>query len=338
LLSFGIKPDAIVCRTERPMTKEMREKLVMYCNVDMSCVIENLSVSSLYEVPLLLEAENFADVVCKRLGLENREPDLAEWRKIVDFEKQISTEIKIGLVGKYTEFRDAYLSVVEAVNHAGIANNVHVDIQWINSRELNASNVADKLAGLSGILMPDGYGKNGVEGLIVAAKYARENKVPFLGIGLGMQCAMIEFAQNIIGIENATSEEENADAVAPIFEYIDRQGILTSNATGEKPKMRLGAMHCKLADDSRLQAIYGESQIYERFRHLCKLNNEYRNAFVQHGMVEAAVSHDDKYVDAIELPEEMHPWFVGVQFRPEFKSRITKPSKLVMAFIKVCLT
>jgi len=338
LLSFGIKPDAIVCRTEQPMTKEMREKLVMYCNVDMSCVIENLSVSSLYEVPLLLEAEKFADVVCTRLGLENRTPDLAEWRNIVEVEKQITNEIIIGLVGKYTELRDAYLSVVEALNHAGIANKVHVNIQWINSRELNAGNVTERLTGLSGILMPDGYGKNGVDGLIVAAKFARENKIPFLGIGLGMQCAMIEFARNVIGIEGAASAEENDDAVTPIFEYIDRQGVLTSNDTGEIPKMRLGAMHCKLAENSRLRAIYGESQIYERFRHLCKLSNEYRNTFVQHGIIEAAVSHDDKHVDAIELPEEMHPWFVGVQFRPEFKSRVTKPSKLVTEFIAVCLT
>ena len=334
LLSVGIKPDAIVCRTERPMTAEMREKLAMFCNVEKSCIIENQNVTSLYEVPLLLEAENFADVVCKRLALDNPVPDLAEWVSIVKHEKQITNEISVGLVGKYTELRDAYLSVVEALKHAGISLDVNVNIKWINARELDDTTVAERLAGVNGIIMPGGYGQNGVDGLISAAKYARERKIPFFGIGLGMQCALLEFARNVMGIENAASAEENPDAATPIFEYIDRQA---ERVTGEKPAMRLGAHHCKLASGSLLQAAYGEIQIVERFRHLCKLNNQVRKNFVDHEIIEAALSHDDKHVEAIELPTSHHPWFVGVQFRPEFKSRITKPHPLFKAFLNTCL-
>ena len=335
LLSLGIKPDALVCRTEHELTNEMREKLAMFCNVDKRCVIENLNVNSLYSVPLLLEEENFADIVCERLGLPNPPPDLVEWEQIVNFEKQITNEIEIALVGKYTELRDAYHSVVEALKHAGILLNVNVKIKWVNSRELDSTNTAQYLSDVSGIIMPGGYGQNGTDGLVSAAQYAREQKIPFLGIGLGMQCAMLEFARNVMGICDAASAEENPDVVTPVFEYIDRQADRTA---GEKPAMRLGAQHCKLTPGSLLQAAYDEDQIYERFRHLCRLNNLYRSEFARHGMIEAAVSHDDKFVEGIELSTDVHPWFVGVQFRPEFKSRITRPRPLFKAFINSCLT
>jgi len=335
LLSLGIKPDALVCRTEHHLTAEMREKLAMFCNVEKKCVIENLSVNSLYSVPLLLEEENFADIVCERLSLPNPPPDLVEWEQIVNFERQITDEVEIALVGKYTELRDAYLSVVEALKHAGILLNVNVKIRWVNSRELDSNNTAQHLSNVSGIIMPGGYGQNGTDGLISAAQYAREQKIPFLGIGLGMQCAMLEFARNVIGLSDATSAEENPDVVTPIFEYIDRQA---DRAAGDKPAMRLGAHHCKLTPGSLLQAAYDEDQIYERFRHLCRLNNSYRSEFAKHGMIEAAVSHDDKHVEGIELSTDVHPWFVGVQFRPEFKSRITRPRPLFKAFIQACLT
>jgi len=335
LMSLGIRPDVIVCRTERPMSDDMREKLAMFCNVDKSCVIENMDVTSMYEIPLLFEKENFADVVCKRLSLDNPPPDLTEWRELVNHEKQITNEVSIALVGKYTELRDAYYSVVEAIKHAGIPLNINVKIKWVNARELDDKNTAELLSGVCGILMPDGYGQKGVDGLVSAAGYARTHKIPFLGIGMGMQCAMIEFARNVIGLVEASSAEENPTATLPIFEYIDRQD---GNVTGEKPKMRLGAKHCKLADGSLLKATYGEDQIYERFRHLCKLINTYRSDFIKHGMIEAAVSHDNKNVEGIELSEKDHPWFVGVQFRPEFKSRITRPSPLIKAFLNACLT
>jgi len=334
LMSLGIKPDAIVCRTERPMADEMRKKLAMFCNVAQECIIENRDVSSLYEIPLLLEEENFADIVCTRLGLENPVPDLTEWRDLVNLEKQITKEVTIGLVGKYTELRDAYISMVEALKHAGIALDVNVNIKWINARELSG-NATKHLSGVSGILLPDGYGKDGVDGLISAANYARENKVPFLGIGMGMQCALLEFARNVMGIADAESAEDNPEATTPIFEYMDRQA---DKGAGEKPAMRLGAHHCKLAPESLLETIYGESQIYERFRHLCKLNNMYRAEFTKHGIIEAALSHDEKNVESIELPASMHPWFIGVQFRPEFKSRITRPSPLIKAFLGMCVT
>ena len=334
LLSLGIKPDAIVCRTEKHMTPEMREKLAMFCNVSKDCVIENLSVNSVYEVPLLLEEENFADIVCRRLGIENPTPDLAEWKKLVSHEKNLTKKIKIALVGKYTELRDAYFSVVEALNHAGIALDTKVEFLWVNARELDAKNVAKRFADVQGMIMPGGYGQNGVDGLIAAAHYARKKKLPFFGIGLGMQCALLEFARNVLGMTDASSAEENPDATTPIFEYIDRQA---EKVTGEKPAMRLGAHNCKLLPGTILQAAYGESQVYERFRHLCKLSNLYREAFVKGGVVESAVSYDNKHLEAIELPQTQHPWFVGVQFRPEFKSRITRPSPLFKAFLSACL-
>ena len=335
LMSLGIKPDAIVCRTDHPMPEDMRKKLAMFCNVDKSCIIENRDVDSLYELPLLLEEENFADIVCKRLSIDSPAPNLDEWKQIIDHGKQITKEITIGVVGKYTVLRDAYYSVIESLKHAGISLDVNVNIKWINSREFDCANAAALLSDVSGILMPDGYGQSGVDGLLAAARYARENKVPFLGIGQGMQCAMIEYARDVMGLANAASAEENPDVITPIFEYVDRR---EGNVTGEKPKMRLGAHHCKLAENSLLEAAYGQNQIYERFRHLCKLNNMYRGEFKKHGMIEAAISHDEKHVEGIELPTSIHPWFVGVQFRPEFKSRITKPSPLIKAFLNACIT
>jgi len=332
LMALGIKPDVLVCRTERPMLDEMRSKLAMFCNVDKSCVIENPDVNSLYELPLRLEQENFADVVCERLGLPSPEPDLAEWNAILDRENAITNEITIGLVGKYTELKDAYLSVVEAVNHAGISLDVKVKIKWINSRDLTANNIAKRLKGLKGILMPGGYGQGGVDGLILAAQYAREEKIPFFGIGLGMQSALVEIARNLVGLSDATSAEENKEATTPIFEYMD-----TDQANGEQLKMRLGAHPCKLIEGSHIHSAYSENLVYERFRHLLKLDNQYRGDFAAAGILETALSPDEKNVEAIELPVEVHPWFVGVQFRPEFKSRITKPHPLFRAFLSACL-
>ena len=333
LMSLGIKPDAIVCRTEHPMPEGMRQKIAMFCNVGEEYVIENMDVESLYELPLLLEDQKFADVVLNRLSLENRPADLEEWRNLVSREKQITKTIDIALIGKYTELRDAYISMVEALKHAGITNDLNVNIKWINARELDEETVATLLNNVSGILMPDGYGQNGVDGLIAAANYARIKKIPFLGIGLGMQSAMLEFARNVIGLTDAESAEENLDAATPVFKYVDSQD---GNITGEKPKMRLGAHHCKLAEGSLLQQAYNQNEIYERFRHLCKLNNLYRADFTNHGMIEAAVSHNEKQVEAIELPTTTHPWFVGVQFRPEFRSRLTRPSPLIESFLKAC--
>ena len=330
LLSLGIKPDAIVCRTEQPLPDDMREKLARFCHVDKSCVIENLNASSIYEVPLLMEDEHFADVVCKRLKLTPDAPDLTEWRRLVTERKQIKREISIGLVGKYTELKDAYLSVYEAFEHAGIANGVKVNIKWIPSQDITDKNANEHFAGLSGIIMPDGYGQRGLVGMISTAKYARVNKIPFFGIGLGMQCAVIEFAKNVAGLLDATHTELDPENTSPTIEHLPC-------ADENTEKMRLGAFPCRLSAESIIQKIYNEALIYERFRHLCRINNQYRAKLVTHGLVESATSPDDQHLEAIELPTDMHPWFVGVQFRPEFKSRVTRPSPLFTAFVKACM-
>ncbi|MCL1878284.1 MAG: CTP synthase [Defluviitaleaceae bacterium] len=334
LLSLGIKPDALVCRTEHSISDEMREKLALFCNVDKSCVIENMNVASIYEVPLLLEEENFADIVCKRLGLSPPAPDLSEWRALVEKNRAIINEVSIGLLGKYTEFRDSYLSVTEALQHAGVAHDVKIKIKWLHANEITNSNAAAKLKGLAGILVPGGYGKRGMAGLISAIRHARENKIPFLGIGLGMQCALIEFARNVIGHKDADTAEIDPDITMPIIEHITKP---ESEITKTSLPKRKGAYPCKLNPDSLTFTAYGENLIYERFCHLYKINNKYRSDLTASGIVEAALSPDEQHLEAIELPKKLHPWFVGVQFHPEFKSRITRPSPIIKAFIGACL-
>ncbi|MCL2372825.1 MAG: CTP synthase [Defluviitaleaceae bacterium] len=332
LLSLGIKPDALVCRTERPISKDMREKLALFCNVDKSCVIENIDADSLYDVPLLLENEGFADIVCKRLKLKPPAPDLTEWTSIVGAVRTTDKQVNIGLVGKYTELRDAYLSVHESLVHAGIALGAKINLSWIHSKDMTDDNAGDKLAGLDGIIAPGGYGDRDLAGIISTARYARENKVPFFGIGLGMQCAVIDFARNVAGIKDANTVEIDNDAAVKVVEFIS----VPIDETMKLP-MRRGAFLCKLNPDSLLYKAYGEALISERFRHLCKINNQYRKELVAHGLVEAAASPDDQHMEAIELPQDVHPWFVGVQFRPEFKSRITRPSPIFRAFVEACL-
>ena len=335
LLSYGIKPDAIVCRTEYPLPPDMRDKMALFCNVDKHCVIENMNVDSIYELPLLLEQERFADIVCKRLALDPPPPDLSEWQSLVEQSKQITKEITVGLVGKYTELKDAYFSVCEALKHAGIAQGVNVNLEWIPAMELTEENAKSKLAHLDGIILPGGYGKRGVEGLISAARFAREEKLPFFGIGLGMQCAVIEFARNIMRHPKAVTTEVDPETADPIIEHI-HHGTFCKEM-GEQKQMRRGAYPCKLTADTLTYSAYGENLIYERFRHLCKINNQYRSELTEHGLIEAALSPDEQHVEAIELPTNVHPWFVGVQFRPEFKSRITKPSPIFKAFVGACL-
>ncbi|MCL2198820.1 MAG: CTP synthase [Defluviitaleaceae bacterium] len=333
LLSFGIKPDALVCRTEHPLPDDLREKLALFCNVDKSCVIAALNAKSLYQVPLLLEEEHFGDIVCKRLKLNPPAPDLSEWRALV--EKTLTKEITIGLVGKYTELRDSYLSVMEAVEHAGIANDVKIKIKLIHAKEITEANAAKKLKDLRGIIVPGGYGKRDTAGLIRAVRHTREAKIPFLGIGLGMQCAIIEFARNIMHIPEADTAEIDPDTKIPVIEHITKpeENVASPKAS---PK-RKGAFPCKLNPTSKIHDAYKEALIYERFCHLYKANNTFRSDLTQAGMIEAATSPDNQHLEAIELPTEVHPWFVGVQFHPEFKSRITQPSPIFTAFIASCL-
>lgn len=332
LLSFGIKPDALVCRTEHSISDEMREKLALFCNLDKTCIIENLNVASIYEVPLLLEQQNFGDIVCKRLGLAPPPPDLTEWRALVAKNNAITAEITVGLLGKYTEFRDSYLSVTKALEHAGIAHDVRIKIKWLHAKEITDANAATKLKNLKGLIVPGGFGKRDTKGLISATRYARENKLPFLGIGLGMQCALIEFVRNVMARPEANTAEIDAETDMPVIEYITKPEAEVSSL----PK-RKGSYPCKLNPDSLTYAAYGENLIYERFCHLYKINNQYRGEFSAAGLIEAALSPDEQHIEAIELPQKTHPWFVGVQFHPEFKSRITRPNPIIKAFVGACL-
>ncbi len=330
LLSIGIQPDIIVCRSEMPIPKGMQAKITLFCNIRKEDVIQNLTAPSLYEVPLWLEKEGLAESVCHHLGLENRTPDLTEWTEMVHRAENAHKKVTIGLVGKYVELHDAYLSVAEALRHGGIVNDAAVDIQWIDSENITAENVADTLRECDGIIVPGGFGKRGIEGMIESIRYARENKVPFFGICLGMQMAVVEFARNAAGLSNANSAEFSYTS-NPVIHIMDEQ----KNIEQKGGTMRLGLYPCRLEPDSRCHEIYGKELIYERHRHRYEFNNAYRKSLAQAGLKFAGLSPDERLVEIVEIPE--HPWFVGVQFHPEFKSRPNKPQKLFADFIRASL-
>ncbi|HOV40272.1 MAG TPA: CTP synthase [Oscillospiraceae bacterium] len=330
LLSLGIQPNVIVCRSELEIPKDMIEKIALFCNVRPNDVIQNLTAPSLYAVPLMLEKEGLADVVCHHLGLENRTPDLKDWEEMVNRQKNASKNVTIGLVGKYVALPDAYLSVAEALRHAGIANDATVEIKWINSEEINPSTVETILKGCDGIIVPGGFGDRGIEGMIEAIRYAREKQVPMFGICLGMQMAVIEFARHVAGLKGANSSEFG-ETPYPVIDIMDEQKDITEKGG----TMRLGLYPCKLAPDSKSHAIYGENLIYQRHRHRYEFNNAFRSQLEGCGLKLAGLSPDDKLVEIIELPE--HPWFVGVQFHPEFKSRPNRAERLFADFIRASL-
>lgn len=330
LLSIGIQPDIIVCRSEMPIPEDMQAKIALFCNIRKEDVIQNLTAPSLYEVPLWLEKEGLAESVCHHLGLENRTPDLAEWTEMVYRAENAHKKVTIGLVGKYVELHDAYLSVAEALRHGGIVNDSSVDIQWIDSENITPENVADTLKECDGIIVPGGFGKRGIEGMIETIRYARENKVPFFGICLGMQMAVVEFARNAAGLSDANSAEFS-DTSNPVIHIMDEQ----KNIEQKGGTMRLGLYPCRLESDSRCHEIYGKELIYERHRHRYEFNNAYRKQLSQAGLKIAGLSPDERLVEIVEIPE--HPWFVGVQFHPEFKSRPNKPQKLFADFIRASL-
>ncbi len=333
LLSIGIQPDIIVCRTERIMSLEMREKLALFCNVDDDCIIQNLDSESLYEIPLLLEKENLAQIVCKKLKLPSPAPSLSEWEALVLRQKSIKRTVKIALVGKYVELHDAYLSIVEALNHAGIENDVYVDIKWIFAEYLETDDVREYLGDVSGILVPGGFGERGTEGKIKAITFARQNNIPFFGICLGMQCAVIEFARNVLGYEDANSKELEPNTKTPVIDLMLEQ-VDIENKGGT---MRLGAYPCKLKKGTNSHEAYEEDLIYERHRHRFEFNNQFRNEMIENGLVIAGISPDEKLVEIIELKKEVHKWFVGVQFHPEFKSRPNRSHPLYRDFIKAAV-
>lgn len=328
LREIGIQPHAIVCRTEKPLTQEVKDKIALFCNVDSQNVIENSSVECLYEVPLILDKSGFADIVCKELKMDCKKSDLKEWEEMVAKEKALEKVTKIALVGKYVELKDAYLSVAEALKHAGIANNTKIDIQWIHSGELDDNNAKEFLKDCKGILIPGGFGDRGIEGKISAAKYARENKIPYLGICLGMHIAVIEFARNVLGLKDAHSSEINPKTPHPVIDLMpDQKDIADKGGT-----MRLGLYPCKMTKDTHGQAAYNEDLIYERHRHRYEFNNSYREQCSEAGLKISGLSPDDRLVEMVELTD--HPWYVAAQFHPEFKSRPTKPHPLFKDFIK----
>ena len=330
LLSIGIQPDIIVCRTEHTMSREMKDKLALFCNVDKDCVMENLDCESLYEVPLLLEKENLAKIVCKKLDIKDKEPDLTDWCEVVEKQKNLDKKVTVGLVGKYVELHDAYISIVEALKHAGIHSATDVEIKWVNAVDVENDGPEAHLSDVDAILVPGGFGERGVEGKIDAVRFARENKIPFLGICLGMHCTVIEFARNVLGLKEAHTSEIKEDCKYPVIDIMPEQKDIDELGG----TMRLGAYPCKLAKDTNSLDVYGEELIYERHRHRYEFNNEFRNKMIEKGLIIAGVSPNEKLVEIVELPKETHPWFVSVQFHPELKSRPNRPHPLFLGFIR----
>ena len=328
LLSVGIQPDILVCRCDVPITDEIRRKISLFCNVEPDCVIQNSTASSLYAVPLMLAHEGLDRVACRKLHLDVAEPDLTEWTAMVERAAAITEKVKIALVGKYTELHDAYLSVVESLSHAGTFNDVHVEIKWVDSTKLTDDNAAEILSDCDGILVPGGFGDRGIEGMISAVRYARENNVPYFGICLGMQMAVIEFARHVAGMEGANSSEFDIKCPYPVIDLmLEQVGITQKGGT-----MRLGKYPCVLEPGTKSAEAYGELEISERHRHRYEFNNKYREELSAKGLRLAGLSPSGKLVEIIELPE--HPWFVGAQFHPEFKSRPNRPHPLFFRFIE----
>ncbi len=330
LLSIGIQPDIIVLRSEMHIPDDMRDKIALFCNIRKEDVIQNLTAPSLYEVPLWLENEGLAKSVCHHLGIEDRQPDLTEWTEMVQRAENAHKKVTIALVGKYVILHDAYLSVAEALRHGGIANDATVEIKWVNSEEVTYENAPEIFADCGGIIVPGGFGNRGIDGMIESIRYARENDIPFFGICLGMQMAVVEFARNVMGITDADSSEFS-DTPNPVIDIMENQ----KNISQKGGTMRLGLYPCKLAENSKCRAIYNDELIYERHRHRWEFNNAYRTKAIKNGLRIAGVSPDEKLVEIVELPEKR--WFVGVQFHPEFKSRPNKPHKLFADFIKASL-
>lgn len=328
LQQMGIRADVIVCRSEMEMPQYLKDKIALFCNVPGSHVLQNLNANSIYEVPLMMEEEHLAQAVCDCLHLPCPEPDLTEWKDMVDRLQHPDKKVEIALVGKYTQLHDAYLSVVEALHHGGIENRTEVSIRWVDSEELEKSDCETMLSGIDGMIIPGGFGNRGTEGMILAAQYARENRIPYLGICLGMQMAMIEFARHVIGYTDANSSELAPDTAHPVIDLMPEQ----KNVTDLGGTMRLGAYPCILKKDSKAYQLYGREQIFERHRHRYEVNNEYRDIYEAKGMELSGVSPDGHIVEMIELKD--HPYYVATQAHPEFKSRPNHAHPLFAGLVK----
>ena len=333
LMGLGIHPDIIVLRCNEPLDDSILKKIAMFCNVSPDCVIENRTLPVLYEAPLMLERQGFSGIVCRELGLPAREPDLADWEAMVARVKAASRHVTVGLVGKYVQLHDAYLSVAEALRHAAYAAGAEVEIRWIDSETVTEENAAEVLAGCDGILVPGGFGGRGIEGMIAAARYAREQRVPYLGLCLGMQIAVIEFARHVVGWPDANSGEFDPESAHRVIDFLPDQ----SDETAKGGTLRLGAWPCAIAPGTQMARCYGTDRISERHRHRYEFNNEFRDTLSLAGLVLSGTSPDGSIVETVELSSEQSPFFVGVQFHPEFKSRPNKPHPLFCGFINAAL-
>ena len=328
LQGMGINPNIIVLRCDEPLEESIFQKIALFCNVKPDCVIENITLPNLYEAPLMLEKSHFSEVVCRELGLSVPEPDLAEWTEMVERVNKARTRcVEIGLVGKYVGLHDAYLSVAEALHHAGFYHNVHINIHWIDSEEIREDSVEKILSGLDGIIVPGGFGSRGIEGMILAAQYAREHRVPYFGICLGMQIAVIEYARNAAGIPDANSGEFNEQCRHKVIDFMPGQ----SEDIDKGGTLRLGAYPCMIQPDTTMERCYGKTEINERHRHRYEFNNDYREKLAACGLTLSGLSPDGRLVETVELTD--HAFFVGVQYHPEFKSRPNKPHPLFLGFI-----
>ncbi len=332
LLESGIQPDILVCRTEHPLPHDIRKKLALFCNVHLNSVIESLDAETIYDVPLMMRREKLDEQVLFKLGLpHDREPAMDGWKEFLGRLKNPLEEVTIGLVGKYVELRDAYKSIAEAFVHAGAQNECKVNVRWIQSEMLNRENYRDLLDELDGMLVAPGFGERGIEGKINAIRYARENGIPFFGICLGMQCAVVEFARNVLGLDGAASTEMNAQTPHPVIDMMEDQKQITAKGG----TMRLGAYPCELRKGSRASHIYGKTLVSERHRHRYEFNNLYKEAFEKAGMHATGINPDTGLVEIVEIRD--HPWFVGVQFHPELKSTVINPHPLFVRFVRAAM-
>ncbi len=332
LRSIGISPDIIVCRSEKPISKEMREKMAMFCDVDPDAVIQNLTARSIYEVPMLMEEQGLDTIVLRKLEMEDKPKDMQGWHDMVArILKKYDKKVTIAVVGKYVALQDAYISITESLRHAAVANETELDIHWVNAEEIEADDTdMDKvMAGVDGILVPGGFGNRGIEGKIKAIQYAREHKIPFFGICLGMQCAVIEFARHVCGMADANSSEFNPNSAHPVIDLMPEQ-IDVEDLGGT---MRLGLYPCKVYPDTLTSKAYNAELIYERHRHRYEFNNAFREKIVDKGLVLGGTLPNGRLVEIVELTESEHPWFLGAQFHPEFKSRPTNPHPLFREFV-----
>ena len=328
---MGLQPDMIVCRSELELDIETKEKIALFCNVPSSHVLNNLDLEYLYEAPLAMEKEHLAQVACECLNLECPEPDLTDWKAMVDTLYSLKHETRVALVGKYTQLHDAYISVVEALKHGGISNQTAVDIKWVDSEEVTEDNVAEILSDVDGLIVPGGFGDRGIEGMITSIKYARENNLPFLGLCLGMQLAIVEFARDVVGYTDAHSIEFDPNTQHPMIALLpDQNGVEDIGGT-----LRLGSYPCVLDKDSKAYELFGEENITERHRHRYEVNNDYRNVLVQNGMKLCGMSPDGRIVEMIELPS--NDFHMATQAHPELKSRPNRPHPLFSGFIKASL-